>query len=199
MNMLDDPKAWITIIVLGLWFMSARTDERYRFHIDPRYWVRKLKEEKRPTTKTVNKLLVCIGIVAILYVTIPFITNLVESASGAPIVDPEDNAIKDIADMSPLLLLFLLASLPLAEEWLFRAVLLDRLMREWSIVGGLVVSSVLFGVFHYAGNSGYSVYASVAPTCAGVVLGIVYWKMGLRWCCAVHIFYNVAIWLAVFS
>jgi membrane protease YdiL (CAAX protease family) len=60
-----------------------------------------------------------------------------------------------------------------SEEALFRGVLLPALSRELSMIGGLVASSVLFGLVHFASRT-YAVVAGLM----GLYLGILFLLSG---------------------
>jgi membrane protease YdiL (CAAX protease family) len=91
----------------------------------------------------------------------------------------------------PALILFPLVNLfAFLEEWLFRGILLE----EFSIslrsrVGGLVASSLVFGIFHLS-NPGIYLALVLPLTLAGLFLGVVYLFRGLTCSILTHCFYN---------
>jgi uncharacterized protein len=78
-----------------------------------------------------------------------------------------------LASLSALELAILAAIAGFSEEVLFRGVLLPALSRELSSIGGLLASSVLFGLVHFASRT----YALVAGI-MGCYLGILFLLTG---------------------
>jgi membrane protease YdiL (CAAX protease family) len=78
-----------------------------------------------------------------------------------------------LAPLSLLQLAVLAALAGFSEEVLFRGVLLPGLARELTPVGGLVASSLLFGLVHFASRA-YAVVAGVM----GVYLGVLFLLTG---------------------
>jgi uncharacterized protein len=78
-----------------------------------------------------------------------------------------------LASLSSVELGILAAIAGFSEEVLFRGVLLPALSRELSFIGGLLVSSVLFGLVHFASRT----YALVAGIMGGY-LGILFLLTG---------------------
>lgn len=62
---------------------------------------------------------------------------------------------------------------PLAEELVFRGLLFNLWRRQWGLVPGILLSSVLFGLFHIQ-------FAAMA-TVAGIFFSLAYLKFGSLW------------------
>ena len=73
---------------------------------------------------------------------------------------------------------------PLWEEFFFRGVLYEALLRWVGVIGAGLLSAALFGVLH-AG-------AAIGPvTCVGLLLAWIYHSTGNLWCCVVfHALFN---------
>jgi len=79
---------------------------------------------------------------------------------------------------------------PVAEELLFRGVILGRLERSAGPVFALIASSVLFAIAHIGSGN---VLAMLAPGIAGLLFGGVYLKTrSVTWSIAAHVVSNLA-------
>ena len=82
----------------------------------------------------------------------------------------------DISNGPPLLMIFFVCLLgPLAEEVVFRGMIYGRLRRAFSLVPSMLISALLFGIYH--GNWVQGIYASVF----GMILAYVYEKTQTIW------------------
>ena len=76
------------------------------------------------------------------------------------------------------------------EEWLFRGILLEEFsLALRSRVGGLISSSLLFGLFHLSNPGTYPALA-LPLILAGVILGAAYLFRGLSCSVLTHCLYN---------
>lgn len=111
------------------------------------------------------------------------IIRLVQSALGVPAANPLDNYIG--GESMLLQVLFMVILSPLAEEVVFRKVLIDR-MRPYGEKLAVVTSAVIFGLFH--GNLSQMFYAFTI----GLVFGTVYLLSGkLRYTVVMHMLVNL--------
>jgi membrane protease YdiL (CAAX protease family) len=121
------------------------------------------------------------------------ITSLISSFKGSEVSNPlESYAMGDASVVIKVLVMVILA--PLAEEFIFRRVLIDR-MRIYGEKTAVATSALMFGLFH--GNLSQFFYAAAL----GALFGYVYVRTGrLRYSAGLHIGVNalgsvVAPWL----
>lgn len=87
----------------------------------------------------------------------------------------KDTAFVEVSDMitsNPLFVTIICAGIliPIAEEILFRGLIFNRIKCQYNFAAGLLISSVLFGIYH--GNIVQGIYA----TLLGIFLGFAYHK-----------------------
>ena len=75
--------------------------------------------------------------------------------------------------------LLIIGVAPLTEELFFRGFMFGGLRRNMHWIGAAVISSVVWGVFHFTGPSSWGVVIQLAIF--GVVLGWLYEKTGSIW------------------
>lgn len=95
------------------------------------------------------------------------------------------NAMESASAGSNSIAMFLYASLlgPISEEIIFRGAIL-RILEKQGRVFAIIVSAVLFGLFH--GNILQGIFA----TCVGIVLGYVAMEYSIKWAMLLHIINN---------
>ncbi|MEM9943712.1 MAG: CPBP family glutamic-type intramembrane protease, partial [Planctomycetota bacterium] len=64
----------------------------------------------------------------------------------------------------------------ICEEWFFRGMLLRSLTRKGDVVQGIVLSALLFGLFHILSNSVIAMDRLIPTTLIGLMLGYLAWK-----------------------
>ncbi|MBQ9458904.1 MAG: CPBP family intramembrane metalloprotease [Oscillospiraceae bacterium] len=111
------------------------------------------------------------------------ITSLLGRLKGGEVSNPlESFAMDDVSILVKILVMVILA--PLAEEFIFRRVLIDR-MRIYGEKTAVVTSALMFGLFH--GNLSQFFYAFAL----GLVFGYIYVKTSsLRYSTLLHMFVN---------
>jgi membrane protease YdiL (CAAX protease family) len=111
------------------------------------------------------------------------ITSLLGSLKGGTVSNPlESFAMDDVSVVVKLLVMAVLA--PLAEEFIFRRVLIDR-MRVYGEKTAVVTSALMFGLFH--GNLSQFFYAFAL----GLVFGYIYIRTNrLRYTALLHMCIN---------
>lgn len=93
----------------------------------------------------------------------------------------------------PPLTVIISTTLPIAEEWIFRGVLLEEIMRRTrSKLIALIISSIIFGAFHLSNPGAYPALA-LPMTVSGIVLGVCYLLSGLGGAILSHTLYNVLV------
>lgn len=85
-----------------------------------------------------------------------------------------------------LLFLFLVVLAPVLEELLFRGIILDGYLKNYSPLMSILVSSLLFALFH--GNLVQGIGALVM----GILVGIIYWQIkSIAFCISLHSLNNL--------
>ena len=144
--------AVVTSVVLSLFF-----------HID----IKNGRIEKRGQIKAMDFIMAIVGGagVSIALNIVIALTNM----SG------KDTAFVEVSDMitsNPLFVTIICAGIliPIVEEILFRGLIFNRIKCQYNFVAGLLISSLLFGIYH--GNIVQGIYA----TLLGIFLGFAYHK-----------------------
>lgn len=121
------------------------------------------------------------------------ILSTILTASGVELENPSENPLRAIEAVSPLLILVVANALPIFEEWIFRAVIIDEVLRrKKSKLIAILVSSLLFSIFHLSNPGTYPGYAiSLFP--ASLVLAWCYLRAGLGSSIFAHNSYNTFI------
>lgn len=80
---------------------------------------------------------------------------------------------------NPAIILLALALTPaMCEEWFFRGYLFSSLQRASGLLAAIVVSAVLFGLFHVIASTVLATERFLPSTMLGLVLGLVAWRSG---------------------
>ncbi len=110
----------------------------------------------------------------------------------------DENIFTEMAQFSFPLFLLSIALIPIFEEWIFRAILLEEIS-DWSRsrLLGLISSSLLFAIFHLT-NPGTYVPALLFYFVGGLLIGVVYLYGGLALAVFTHIIYNLSPFLFFF-
>ncbi len=90
------------------------------------------------------------------------------------------------------LVAFAFAIIPaICEEWFFRGMIMQTLLRKWSAVSAILVSAALFGFFHILSNSAISLDRLIPTTLMGILLGFVCYRSKSIWPGAIlHMLHN---------
>lgn len=113
--------------------------------------------------------------------------------SGIETVSPEEYPFVSLERDYPWLTLLLVNILPVFEEWIFRGVIMDEVIR-WrrSKALAVLVSAILFSAFHLSNPGTYpAIVVSMLP--ASLLLSICYLYTGLGGAILAHDFYNTVL------
>lgn len=150
---------------------------RYIQWLNPRSWVRAVRQMSRGEWAK----FIAIGFIVL--VVAFFARGLVSDAVREHVgqtVNLEDNAVQNIATISPWLLLIMAGTLPVFEEWLFRGVILSEIRRVGkSTASALFLSSLMFGSFHLI-NTGFYPPGIIPMAVVGVLFGVAFLAGGLK-------------------
>lgn len=180
-------RIFVPAILLGAALGRIIARRPYYFRsILPSLWWPLLKKAKKTRILAIAVFSATLA-VALLFLNGWMTTYLEEKQ--IPLVEPREYPLT--AKKIPVFLLFPLVNLfAILEEWLFRAILLE----EFSIclrsrTAGLIISSVVFGIFHLSNPGTYPAF--VLPLIiAGLILGAAYLFRGFSCAVLTHCFYN---------
>jgi uncharacterized protein len=114
------------------------------------------------------------------------LTNLLPQPEGL------EEVLNDLLPYPIFLFLMLVIVGPVLEELLFRGIITDGYLKNYSPFMSALVSAILFAVFH--GNLAQGIGALVM----GIVVGLIYWRTGsLLFCIALHMLNNFTAYLAM--
>lgn len=143
---------------------------------------RKLEKKKMTVGQWLITFFICYGAVYVSNFVGVFLTSIIGAIKGSPVT----NTIVEIASSSTLGVNFLIMVIcaPIAEELLFRKLLIDRTVKYGNCVA-ILFSGLMFGLFH--GNMNQFVYAFAL----GVCYGFIYVKTGnVRYTIYLHMLNN---------
>lgn len=126
--------------------------------------------------------IICMGIAYASNFLGSILTMVIGAVNGKPV---ENQIVSVLAQISPwAVFLYTVVCAPIAEEYLFRKMIVDRTVRYGEGIA-VVVSGLMFGLFH--GNLNQFVYAFVI----GVFLAFLYVKTGnLKITVSLHMLFN---------
>ena len=82
-----------------------------------------------------------------------------------------------IGQIHPLIILLCFSIIPaVCEEWFFRGMLFRSLMKSSSVLKAILISAIVFGVFHTLGNSAIAIDRLIPSTLVGIMLGYLAYK-----------------------
>lgn len=82
-----------------------------------------------------------------------------------------------IGQIHPLIILLSFSIIPaVCEEWFFRGMLFRSLMKSGSVLKAVLISAIVFGVFHTLGNSAIAIDRLIPSTLVGIMLGYLAYK-----------------------
>jgi membrane protease YdiL (CAAX protease family) len=110
--------------------------------------------------------------------------------AGVKLEEPAENPLRILQQEFPWALLILVNILPIFEEWVFRGVMMDEIIRQkGSALLAVILSSVVFAAFHLSNPGTYPAFAlTLFPS--SLLLGICYLKVGLGGAVLAHNSYN---------
>ncbi|MDI6642994.1 MAG: CPBP family intramembrane metalloprotease [Candidatus Hodarchaeaceae archaeon] len=175
-------------LVLGL--LIGKLVARRPFHIDrlrPRFWRAAMRRMKR--RHWVRLLTVALWVTAASIIISGVVGTLLQQAQ-VQTYSPEEYPFTAIERDYPWLVLIAVNALPIFEEWIFRGVMIDELVRwRGSKLLAVLVSALVFAAFHLSNPGTYLPF--VLPLIpAGLLLGVCYLKTGLGGAVIAHNSYN---------
>ena len=144
--------AVVTSVVLSLFF-----------HID----IKNGRIEKRGQIKAMDFIMAIVGGAGV-----SIALNIVIALTNMAGKDTTFVEVSDMITSNPLFVTIICAGIliPIVEEILFRGLIFNRIKCQYNFVAGLLISSLLFGIYH--GNIVQGIYA----TLLGIFLGFAYHK-----------------------
>jgi len=172
------------LAALGILLIFMRFPKYFNLGIlNPRRW-------RCPDRQTLKRIALVSAVgLAISLVMFPSLDAL--SFQTGQVID-KDHPQVIIYKFAPMLLLLVVASMPILEEWLFRGCLLKLFKEKKRPLMGILLTSALFGMFHAIQPGAYPL-AFVSPFFAGMVFGWCYLAQGLPSAVLTHSGYNMAI------
>ena len=133
------------------------------FHID----IKNGRIEKRGQIKAMDFIMAIVGGAGV-----SIALNIVIALTNMAGKDTTFVEVSDMITSNPLIVTIICAGIliPIVEEILFRGLIFNRIKCQYNFVAGLLISSLLFGIYH--GNIVQGIYA----TLLGIFLGFAYHK-----------------------
>ena len=160
---------------------------QYLERIRPRYWVPQARSMRRD--EWVRLITIALWFTAATLI-VAGIVGMVLSGAGVEMYSEEEYPFTTLEKQYPLLLLVVINVLPIFEEWIFRGILLEEVVRrtrsKWLGVG---VSTLIFAAFHLSNPGTYPAFA-IPLIGAGLLLGACYLVSGLAGAIITHNAYN---------
>ena len=185
---LDLARVLIAGVVLGL--LVGKLVVHRPSHLErlrPRFWRAAMRRMKRK--HWVRLITIALWVTAASLIISNAVGTLLKRAE-VPMYSPEEYPFTAIERDYPWLVLVAVNLLPVFEEWIFRGVILDEILR-WrrSKLLAVVSSAILFALFHLSNPGTYLAFAlPLIP--AGLLLGVCYLKTGLGGAIIAHNSYN---------
>ena len=144
--------AVVTSVVLGLFF-----------NID----IKNGRIKKRGQIKAMDFIMAIVGGAGV-----SIALNIVIALTNMAGKDTSFVEVSDMITSNPLIVTIICAGIliPIVEEILFRGLIFNRIKHQYNFVAGLLISSLLFGIYH--GNIVQGIYATIL----GIFLGFAYHK-----------------------
>lgn len=175
-------------LVLGIVVGKLVAERPYHLNrILPRRWTKVARKMRRKEWVRV----IGIGLwVAALSLIITTVVSAAFAQARIEVQNPAENPLSELQATSPLVLLVLVNVLPIFEEWVFRGILMDEIIRwKRSNLLAIVLSSVVFAAFHLSNPGTYPAFAVVLFP-SSLLLGLCYLKTGLGGAILAHNSYN---------
>jgi membrane protease YdiL (CAAX protease family) len=195
LSWLDLARVLVVGVLLGVFvgrFVARRPF--YFERLRPRYWRAVMRRMKWKDWAKLITIAIAVAVVSI------FISNEIGALlqrAEIPIYSPQEfpfTAIPKeypaIQKAYPWLLLVLVNVLPIFEEWIFRGIFIDEILRwRHSKLLAVALSTIIFAVFHLSNPGTYPAY--VLPLIpGGLLLGVCYLYTGLGGAIIAHDLYN---------
>ena len=175
-------------LVLGLIVGKLVIQRPYQVErLRPRHW---RKVARKMGCNQWLRLVVIALAVAAASLILSTVVGMALQQAEVQVVSPEEYPFTSIARDQPLLVLAAVNILPIFEEWVFRGVIIDEIVRRRkSRLFAVVVSAVLFAAFHLSNPGTYpAIIISMLP--ASLLLGACYLYTGLGGAILAHNAYN---------
>jgi membrane protease YdiL (CAAX protease family) len=175
-------------IVLGLIVGKLVVQRPFQIErLRPRYWRRVISKMGR---RQWTKLIVVALSVAAASLIASTAVGIILQRAAVQVVSPSEYPFTAIEQAQPLLTLALVNILPIFEEWVFRGVIIDEVVRRRkSKALAVVISALLFAAFHLSNPGTYpAIIISMLP--ASLLLGACYLSVGLGGAILAHDAYN---------
>lgn len=188
MSFLDLARILVAGVVLGL--VLARVVARRPRHLRrlrPRFWLAAMRKMSRKQWARLIAVSLLVAAASIMLSTL--FSNLFYDY-GMPMISPEEYPFTGIEQDYPLVTLAIVNVLPIFEEWIFRGIIIDEMIR-WrrSKLLAVTVSALIFAFFHLSNPGTYAAFAlSLIP--ASLLLGACYLYTGLGGAILAHDSYN---------
>ncbi len=185
---LDLARVLIPGILLGL--LVGRLLVRRPSHLDrlrPRFWRAAMRRMRRK--HWVRLITIALWVTAASLVVTSVVGTLLQRAE-VQLYSPEEYPFTTLERDYPWLILVAVNVLPIFEEWVFRGIIIDEVLR-WrrSKFLAVIVSTVIFALFHLSNPGTYPAF--VIPLLgAGLLLGTCYLYTGLGGAIIAHNSYN---------
>ena len=159
-------------------------------HLDrlrPRVWLPELKRMSVRRWLVLFSAAFSVAVVSLLFSTVVgWLLQLFE----VPAVSPEDYPFVTLERDYPWLVLAVVNILPIFEEWIFRGIIIDEVIRwRGSKFFAVLISAALFSAFHLSNPGTYpGIVLSMFP--ASLLLSLCYLYTGLGGAILAHDFYN---------
>jgi membrane protease YdiL (CAAX protease family) len=186
-NWLDLIKICFAGVALGVVVAKLITNKpNYLRRIFPRVWIPEVKHMRRQDWVDTAAIVLVFTVAS--FFLVGFISA--EVASRWSMYSEEEYAFTQIEETSFVLLAIMVNILPIFEEWIFRGILLEEVaVRSHSKTLGIIISGIIFGIFHLS-NPGTYLPSAIPLIVAGIMLGICYVLGGLKSSILCHCAYN---------
>lgn len=167
------------ILAMGTTLVIAHTIRKKRTGID-----------KYNFSLSSAKIMVLVSVAAIA-LQIGIITPIVDQI---PMPDSMKKVFQDLANQNgPFAFITMVIAAPIFEELIFRGIILDGLLRRYSPLKSIILSSVLFGILHL------NPWQFVTAMGIGIFSGWVYYKTGkLSLCVLIHLTNNLFAFIGMY-
>ena len=188
LSWLDLTRVLVVGTLLGVFvgrFLARRPF--YFERLRPRHWRAVMRRMKRKDWAKLITIVIGVAAVSI------FISNGIEALlqrAEIQTYSPQEFPFTAIQRDYPWLLLVLVNVLPIFEEWIFRGILIDEIVRwRHSKLLAVALSTIIFALFHLSNPGTYPAY--VLPLIpGGLLLGVCYLYTGLGGAIIAHNLYN---------
>lgn len=193
MSLLDWARVLAAGVILGLVIakLVARNPRHLR-RLRPGFWLAAMRRMRRRQWVRLFAISLLVAAASILLSTL--FSNLFYDY-GVPMISPEEYPLTGITQDYPIVTLLIINVLPIFEEWVFRGIVIDEMIRwRHSRLLAVTVSAIAFAFFHLSNPGTYPAFAlSLIP--ASLLLGACYLYTGLGGAILAHDAYNTILLL----